>query len=399
MFSLCTDQFIFGLQLLCFLFFLLIVGTQVGVSPFTIQGSILNDSYVQRGSSWTKFVEPLLPNDNLDILILTRANKILFEQGPRNSIKAVGVETENLGTFEKINFLARKEVIISCGTYDTPKLLMLSGIGDCYGELSKLNINCVKNLPGVGKNLQDHFVTPTEWQFVDFDNNSDLTPVLDEIAMVSKNRAIWERAGIVIISNESRYIQFIGPNVNGGEFSGGIIPVGISSGMVNQQLSSTGSVKLFDNDPNSRPIIDHNYLNDKNNNDMEAVLEGFKRQRDIIEDSTAFDDYFNNFNIGIVEITPGSDVNTDDEIKEWIRNNGFSGSHQTSTCKMGKEYDYYNNGDNSIVVNEKLQLIGISNLRIADASIMPKTVSANTNLMSMIIGKKAAKFIAQDWQM
>ena len=105
----------------------------------------------------------------------------------------------------------------------------------------------------------------------------------------------------------------------------------------------------------------------------------------------------NDYNISIIEITPGSDINTDDELIEYIRNNGRTGSHPTSTCKMGKEYDYYYKNDTSIVVNEYLQLIGIDNLRISDASIMPNTVSANTNLMTMIIGKKAAKFIAQDW--
>ena len=177
-----------------------------------------------------------------------------------------------------------------------------------------------------------------------------------------------------------------------------MIDVGIGNLIVNNRLSSGGTVKLRDNDPNSRPIIDHNYFNDGNNDDIEIVVQSIKSAREFIELTTVFDDYFTNFNISIVERTPGDDVETDDEIKEWIRDNGLSGAHPTSSCKMGKEYDYYQNGDDSIVVNEKLQVIGIDNLRIADASIMPKTVSANTNLMSMVIGKKVAKFIAQDRQ-
>ena len=192
------------------------IGTQDGSTPLIIQGTVVNDSYVRRKSSWTEFVEPILPNDNLDILILTRVNKILFKE-KSNSIEAIGVEAENLGTFEKINFAAKKEVIISGGTYDTPKLLMLSGVGDCYNELNALNIDCVKHLPGVGKNLQDHFVVILQWEFVDYDeSDSDLTPVLDDVSELSKNGAIWERAGIVAIGNESTSINIIGPIINGG---------------------------------------------------------------------------------------------------------------------------------------------------------------------------------------
>ena len=100
------------------------LGTLVGRIPLVLQGHVINDSYryVRHGSSWTQFIEPLLPNENLDIVVLTRVNKILFEekggrQGGRNSIEVIGVEAENLGTLAKINFLARKEIIISGGAY------------------------------------------------------------------------------------------------------------------------------------------------------------------------------------------------------------------------------------------------------------------------------------------
>ena len=381
------------------------IGTQSGVSPVIIQGTFVNDTYWRRRTAWTDFIEPLLPNDNLDILILTRVNKILVkEKGNKNknsnsnSVEAIGVETENLGTFKIRNYYARKEVIIAGGAYDTPKLLMLSGIGDC-DVIEMHNIDCKLHLPGVGKNLQDHIFTFLVYHFISLsendDDDDDLTPILSEIPYFGINDNIPPGAyGAVAISNTSRYMYYIGQTPSFAIATGDLNFVNLVP--ILNRADSIGSVELRSNDPGARPVIDHNYLGDENGNDIDALVEGFKIGREIIENSNAFDDLISNYDIGISELFPGSDVQSDEEIKEYIRNTLGSSAHPTSSCKMGKQSDVDIHGDDSIVVNEKLQVIGVDGLRISDASIMPIPVSANINQMTMVIGKKAGKLIAQD---
>ena len=269
---------------------------------------------------------------------------------------------------------------------------MLSGIGDC-DDISKHSIDCKVHLPGVGKNLQEHIFVFISYQFAAFGDDDDLTPILSELPYFDTTGdippGIW---GAQAVSNTSKYFLFIGQF---GSFSGDGDLNRLNVAPAVNTLDSIGTVTLENNDSGAAPVIDHNYLGDKNGNDMAALVEAFKRGREIIENSHAFDDLANDYNIGIIEISPGSDVESDEEIKEFLRNNLGSTGHPGGSCKMGKQSDV-DNGDDSIVVNEKLKVIGVDALRIADASIVPMVVSANINQMTMVIGKKAAKFIAND---
>ena len=121
---------------------------QGGVSSRRFMGEYLSETEALRESTWTAYIEPVLSErDNLEIIVYTRVNKILFD-----GTSAIGVETFGIGDYKLQQLYARKEVILSAGVYDTPKLLMLSGIGDCQ-ELSDLDIECIANVPGVGKSL------------------------------------------------------------------------------------------------------------------------------------------------------------------------------------------------------------------------------------------------------
>ena len=330
-----------------------------------------------------------------------RVNKINFQLNTSHNhynykdsslIKAISVEAQNITTSEITTYHARKEIILSAGAHDTPKLLMLSGIGDCDILSSiKFNITCMLHLPGVGQNLQDHFINRMSWKFTsggdDYSHDHDLTGIQSEMSQLVLNEAlIPAQIGIGAISNQGKYLIRMGPS-----------RTGINVDAFLHQLESVGNVTLRDNNPSSAPVIDHNYLGDENGNDLKSLVQGIKLSRALIENTTAFDDLNSLYGIGIFEVVPGVDVQSDEEIEEWIGNNVESGTHPTSSCTMGKQSDY-DNGDDSIVVNEKLKVFGVENLRIADASIMPIPVSANTNQMTMVIGKKAAKFIADDWK-
>ena len=127
---------------------------QGGISPRIFMARKISDNYAQRISSWSTYIEPILPRENLDILISTQVHKILFD----GDLKAIGVKAYNLGTRQYNYYYNTKELVLSAGVFDTPKLLLLSGIGPC-NELKNLNITCLSNVSGVGKNLEEHTFT------------------------------------------------------------------------------------------------------------------------------------------------------------------------------------------------------------------------------------------------
>ena len=181
--------------------------------------------------------------------------------------------------------------------------------------------------------------------------DSDLTPVVNDII-----ESIFEHGGIATISNESHWVQFFCHNIDDHDVGGGkFIKAGIGDLILTNQLLSVGSVTITYNNPNSRPIIDHNYLGDESGNDIESVLNSIKFQTEYIGSSTSFHDNFNNCIINLVILIL---VLADDNIEEWICNNGGRSCHPTN------EDDYCNGIDTSIVV------IAINHLI---------TVSANTN--------------------
>ncbi|MEM9777732.1 MAG: GMC oxidoreductase, partial [Chloroflexota bacterium] len=139
---------------------------------------------------------------------------------------------------------------------------------------------------------------------------------------------------------------------------------------------SIGSIKLNSANPTDAPMIDPNFLGDEH--DVKVIVEGVKISRKILN-SAAFDDYRGE------EHLPGADVQTDEELTEFVRNYTQTIYHPVGTCKMGN--------DPMAVVNDRLQVHGVKGLRVADASIMPTIVNANTNNPSIMIGEKCADLI------
>ena len=278
---------------------------------------------------------------------------------------------------------ARREVIVCAGAYNSPQLLMLSGIGPA-AHLRSLGIDLVRDLPGVGQNLQDHVMVPVAY--------SCTQPITmagagepAELARYRESRTgllssnIGEAGGFVRLDPRSpapelqlifapAYLVRHGlDNPAGHGFTchpGVVMP------------KSVGAVTLRSADPAAAPIIDCNFLAD--DADVRVLLAGIRLARRIIA-AAPFDPYRG------TEQFPGPEAQSDSELRAYIRTQAQTIYHPVGTCKMG--------GDPLSVVDARLLVHGVQGLRVADASIMPFIVNANTNVPTSMIGEKCADLI------
>ena len=344
------------------------------------QGSQSNG---QRHSTAWAYLEPARSRANLQIISGATARRILIENK-----RAVGVEIERNGKTEKLS--AKKEVIVSASAVGSPKLLMLSGIGPA-DHLREHKIDVVKDLPGVGENFREHCGPLLSWRV-------DQPTLNDEFTL-------WQ-----LIKGAVRYLRHRdGPASSTGchaiafvksspelpeadcqihfspiaiEKKNGVMePLKDSGVMVMPNYgnpSGQGSVRLRSANPNEKPKILPRLVEDA---DIDKFVSAFKACRKIMEQSPMRDTI-------IEEVAPGPSVSTDEEIAEYIRRESHPHYHPVGTCKIGT--------DAMAVVDPKLKVYGIEGLRVADASVAPLLVNANTNAMSIMIGEKAADLILQD---
>ncbi len=334
-----------------------------------------------RCSTAVAFLHPVRSRANLTVEVEAQVERILVEAG-----EARGVVYHQNGQSHQA--MANKEVILSAGAYNSPQLLMLSGIGD-GAMLKKHGIPVQKHLPGVGKNLQDHYV-----YFSMF--NSSYKKTLDaaeKFPLVIKHlfqylttkkgpfsSNIGEAGGFVKTHPDEvapdtqfhfapNYFEEHGlgnPKKGQGFAIGGkvLIP------------KSMGTVSLAAADFRTPPVIDHNYLSDAE--DVRKSIWGFKLAQQLGM-TEAFKPYRSGF------FNPSKQLTDDVEIEDHIRATGETLYHPTSTCKMGS--------DEMAVVDHELKVHGIKNLRVVDASVMPKIVRGNTNAPTIMIAEKAADMI------
>jgi choline dehydrogenase len=338
----------------------------------------------QRHSAAKAFLTPILNRPNLTVITSAFANKVLLKDK-----KAVGIEYRVGKKIRKI--FASKEIILSGGAINTPKLLLLSGIGP-KEELIEHNIECQHDLPGVGKNLQDHL------DVIIVDENSTKTAYAATITGFFRDvipglfNYIFKRKGF-FTTNGAESGGFIKsePNKERCDVQLHFSPIYLqnhgrelkylytyahSLHVCNLYPKSRGHVKLASSNPETQPSILFNYL--KEPEDMDVMVNAFKRGREILN-APAFSAYRKK------ELVPGNQVQSDDEIKKFIREKAETIYHPVGTCKMGN--------DEMAVVDDQLKVHGIDNLRIADASIMPTLIGCNTSVPTMAIGYKASDMI------
>jgi choline dehydrogenase-like flavoprotein len=336
----------------------------------------------ERWSAARGYIHPFMTSrPNLRVETLAQATRILFE-GKR----AVGVEYVQGKETRQIR--ARREVILSAGAFQSPQLLMLSGVGDGKA-LGKHGIASTHNLPGVGQNLQDH---P---DFV-FGFASD-APYFSGLSWGGIGRIL---KGIAQYRRERR-----GPMTSNVAECGGFLKTRPDLDLPDVQLhfcmamvedhgrkprwgtgfschvcllrpKSRGSVWLDSADPLAAPAIDPNFLGEES--DVDTMVAGFKMTRRLLETPTL------KALQKADKVTAG--VESDQNIRDVLRAKVDTVYHPVGTCKMGVN-------DENAVVDPKLRVYGLEGLRVVDASIMPTLIGGNTNAPSIMIGEKAADMI------
>jgi choline dehydrogenase-like flavoprotein len=350
--------------------------TGFGRAQFTIR-------HGRRSSAAAAFLRPALKRPNLTVVLRAHATRVLFERS-----RAIGVEYVKNGHIERV--LAEREVILACGAFNSPQLLMLSGIGPA-DHLRDFGIKPRVDLP-VGKNLQDHLGPQLMWSRIEGSAFRDNLR-LDRIA-VSMLRAYLTGTGpatvppgglqaFVKLKPESKVpeIQFLfrGAPVDADYWFPRLKPAyadgfGVRPVLLHPQ--SRGEIKLASDKPLEPIRIVPNFFFEPE--DLATLREGFKRAREVASEGP----------LGPYrgpETAPGFAVKSDADIDAWLRRVTITAHHPACTCPMGS--------GPQAVVDPKLRVRGVEGLRVVDASVMPDLVSGNINAPVLMIAEKAADII------
>lgn len=305
-----------------------------------------------------------------------------------NGKRATGIAwSDKSGTHQAT---VRRDVILSGGTFNSPQLLQLSGIGPA-AFLQKQGIAVQHDLPGVGENLQDHFGIGAEYRSKGAATVNDLYNSKIKGGLQLLRYALFRTGPFADNGNYSNSFIRSGPDIDRPDMM-----VTFMAWCTNEQLkphpfsgftilaehmrpNSRGSVKIKGPRPTDQPAIQFNFFADET--DQQAAIAGLKFGRKIAETApmSGHVEY---------EISPGKEVQSDDDLIAYCRQSGLSLLHPVGTCTMGT--------GQAAVVDPRLRVHGIEGLRVIDASIMPRIVTGNTNAASIMIGEKGAAIILED---
>ena len=360
---------------------------------------------------------------NVTIRCDVTVDKVILGRDPNGTLQAKGTEYED-NSGNRVKAFARKEVIIACGTYGSPALLLRSGIGS-KADLEALNIPCEVDLPGVGKNLQDHQLI-----FIYYELNqpglTDDPRVNHDPNALENGRKEWkEKKSGWLATFPFGAFGFARLNdrldADNSEWRNlprkpGRDPMDLTSSQPNLEffhtvcyggppeytdfpkegqfafamccflcgLQSRGEVKLRSSDCHENPIVDHKYLDDKR--DLLMMSEGVRFANEVVMTGEGTKDLIKG------AWPPGSKHHLNKTNEDWqpfVQRYASTSYHPGGTCKMG------NDGDAMAVVDSKLRVKGVKGLRVADCSIMPTLHSGHTQMPAYGIGEKAAEFIRQ----
>ncbi|ALT00507.1 choline dehydrogenase [Lacimicrobium alkaliphilum] len=333
-----------------------------------------------RCSTANAYLKPAMARPNLQVQTHALTTRVLM-----HGKKAVGVEYQYKGRTLQVQ--AKKEVILSASAFNSPKLLMLSGIGPAE-HLKEHGIEVVHDLPGVGQNLHDHLevwvqhhckqrITLNGWlnpfgqawigaRWLLFKSGLGATNHFES------NGYIRSRAGLEYPDIQYHFL----PGAIAYDGSSAAKGHGYQVHLGANKPISRGWVRLASNDPAAAPKIFFNYLSEEE--DKQCYRSALRLTREIFE-QPAFDPY------RAGELSPGDDVQTDDEIDDWVAETAASAYHPCGSCKMGT--------DPMAVVDPECRVHGVENLRVVDSSIMPFVTNGNINAPSIMIGEKGADHI------
>ncbi|WP_245939938.1 GMC family oxidoreductase [Stenomitos frigidus] len=310
----------------------------------------------KRHSAAAAYLVPILDRPNLTVQTGALVTRLLFE-----GTRAVGVEYSQQGALHQVD--VHQEVVLSAGVFDSPKLLLLSGIGNA-DHLHALDIPVIADLPGVGQNLQDHPLVGIGYQ-----STQALPPLSPTSSLVEAG--LFLQSGISNAATPDLQFMFSPALWIGSAIVPDIPGFTLISALINPQ--SRGTVTLRSANAAAPPVIQVNYLQQET--DLQVLVEGIKTARRLVH-AVTFTDLLGE------ELAPGAAVTSDDAIAAYIRQTANTYWHPVGTCKMGN--------DALAVVDAQLRVHGVEGLRVVDASIMPTITSGNTNAPTIMIGEKAA---------
>ena len=313
-----------------------------------------------RQSTSVAFLRPALERQNLHLITNARVKNVTLDGN-----RATGVTYIQDGQDHSVT--ATREVILSGGTMKSPRLLMLSGIGE-RAQLESVGIEVKIDLPGVGKNLHDHTLLP-----VIFEGSEPLPPPNDP-GLPPPHGQAFIRSAKDLPAPDMQPLFFHVPlylpgwepvTANGYTLcAGGIVP------------KSRGELRLTGADVDAPLHLDPNILADER--DVQTLVANLRILRDVAKQKSLAD-------VTAREIYPGADKQSDEELADYARAAVYTYHHQVGTCKMGN--------DDMAVVDHELKVRGVQGLRVVDASIMPTVPTGNTNAPTVMIAEKAADMI------
>ena len=342
----------------------------------------------RRCSAAVAYLKPARKRPNLRIVTRAMTTRILFE-----GRRAVGVAWRGLDNAEH-KARARARVVLSAGAIGSPQILMLSGLGR-PAQLREHGITPLSDLPGVGRNLQDHLQARLVFRCHNPTLNDEVRSPIDRLRIGL--RYIATRSGPMTMAASlatgflrtspdvgTPDIQFHIQPWSADSPSEGVHPFSAFTASVCQlRPESRGHLELASADPARAPLIHPNYL--ATPTDCRTIVEGVRIARRIAQQAPLRDEIEAEYRPG-----PGVDDADDAGLLEWVRNSATTIYHPTGTCRMGPD------GDAMAVVDARLRVRGVDGLSVADCSIMPEIVSGNTNAPAIMIGEKASEMVLED---
>jgi choline dehydrogenase len=338
----------------------------------------------RRASAARTYLHPALKRPNLQLVTNALVHRVLFD-GKR----ATGIEFSRGGPGDTVERAeAGHEVILSAGAVGSPHILQLSGVGDSE-HLAKIGVPVVRELRGVGKNMQDHYVARVSYPIVGAQTANERSrglPLAGEVmrwlitgkGMLAYSPSIVAASARVLEESATPDMQctFAPGSFKNGQIGELEEAPGLSAGAWQMRPFSRGYVEAKSNRPGDMPAINPRYLSEET--DRRAIVGGLRLARRIFA-APALKPFVRE------ESLPGMQVKTDDELLDYARRNGGTCYHASCTCMMGSHP--------TSVVDSELRVHGIDRLRVIDASVMPAVTSTDTNAPTIMIAEKGAAMI------
>jgi len=353
------------------------------------EGSAYFEVNQKRGLRWSAargFLDPVKHRSNLTILTQAEVEKLVFD-GNRVS----GLRFRKDGTIHEVK--ARKRVVLAAGAVASPKIMLLSGIGDA-GKLASFGIAAKADRPGVGANLQDHLqlrpiykvqgvrtlnmdyanLFKRAWMGIEFAlrRTGPMTMAPSQLGVFAKTSPRYETANV----------EFHVQPLSLDKFGEGLHPFpAFTASVCNLRPTSRGEIRLAGPDPFAAPVIDPNYLS--TDEDRQVAVDSIRLARRIVG-AKALQPF------SPEEFRPGAHLTSDGDLAKAAGDIGTTIFHPVGTARMGRA------DDRTAVVDERLSVIGVEGLSVADASVMPFITSGNTNSPTLMIAEKGAEMILAD---